>query len=78
MHKRAPKKSENLELRLPHATKHAFMAQCRREGRSASEVLRGFIDTYLAAGPAAAEAVPVLPRIAGSPAAAGAPVNGAQ
>ena len=41
---RPPKKSETLEIRLPHTTKVAFMARCRDEGRSASEALRGFID----------------------------------
>ncbi|MFI4966302.1 MAG: hypothetical protein ACHP9T_13155 [Caulobacterales bacterium] len=38
------KKSETLEIRLPYATKLAFMAHCRAEGRSASETLRHFID----------------------------------
>jgi len=38
------KKSETLEIRLPYPTKLAFMARCRDEGRSASEVLRDFID----------------------------------
>jgi len=37
------KKSETLEIRLPYPTKLAFMARCRDEGRSASEVLRGYI-----------------------------------
>lgn len=43
-----PKKSENLEVRLPHATKQAFMSRCRENGRSASEVVREMIDGYLA------------------------------
>ncbi len=43
-----PKKSDTLEVRLPHETKRAFMARCRSEGRSASEIVRGFIDAYLA------------------------------
>jgi hypothetical protein len=38
------KKSETIEIRLPHPTKVAFMARCREDGRSASEALRGFID----------------------------------
>lgn len=42
------KKSETLEIRLPHATKQAFMALCRAEGRSASEAVRGFIDGAVA------------------------------
>jgi hypothetical protein len=41
---RGPKKSETLEIRLPHALKQAFMARCRDEGRSASEAVRGFIE----------------------------------
>ena len=42
------KKTEKLELRLATETKRAFLARCRSEGRSASEVLRGFIDEHLA------------------------------
>jgi hypothetical protein len=38
------KKSESLEIRLPHATKQAFMARCRSERRSASEAVRAFIE----------------------------------
>ncbi|WP_293901411.1 hypothetical protein [Phenylobacterium sp.] len=38
------KKSETLEIRIPYPTKQAFMARCQNEGRSASEVLRAFID----------------------------------
>ncbi|WP_304192214.1 EF-hand domain-containing protein [Phenylobacterium aquaticum] len=44
---RPPKKSESLEIRIPYPTKQAFMARCRDEGRSASEVLRGLIETRL-------------------------------
>ena len=44
---RPPKKSETIEIRLPHPTKVAFMARCRDEGRSASEALRGFIDAQV-------------------------------
>jgi hypothetical protein len=47
---RGPKKSETLEIRLPHALKQAFMARCGSEGRSASETLRGFIEQALADG----------------------------
>jgi len=45
---RAPKKSETLEIRIPHETKQALMARSRAEGKPASEVVRGFIDAYLA------------------------------
>lgn len=43
------KKSESLEIRIPHPTKEAFMARCRADGRSASEALRTFIDQQLEA-----------------------------
>lgn len=43
------KKSDSLEIRLPHPTKQAFMARCQAQGRSASEALRGFIEQDLAA-----------------------------
>lgn len=45
---RPPKKSETLELRIPHATKQAFMARCAAEGRGASETVRRLIDGHLA------------------------------
>ena len=48
MQKRPPKKSDSLEVRLPHSTKDAFMARARNRGRSASSLLREFIDSYLA------------------------------
>jgi hypothetical protein len=44
---RPVKKSESLEIRIPYATKAAFMARCRTEGASASETLRGFIEAHL-------------------------------
>jgi hypothetical protein len=46
-----PKKSETLEVRLPHQTKTAFMARCRDDGQTASEAVRGFIEAELVAGP---------------------------
>ena len=45
------KKSETLEIRLPYPTKEAFMAQCREEGVSASQALRGFIEGRLEGEP---------------------------
>lgn len=42
-----PKKSEVLEVRLPHETKIAFMARCRETRRTASQVVRLFIDQEL-------------------------------
>lgn len=49
---RPPKKSETIEIRLPHETKAAFTARCAREGRTVSEAMRGFIEGELAARPA--------------------------
>jgi hypothetical protein len=48
----SPKKSETLEVRLPHAAKTAFMARCRDAGRTASEAVRVFIEGEVGAGPA--------------------------
>ena len=42
-----PKKSETLEVRLPHQTKLAFMTRCHDDGRTASQAVRAFIDTEL-------------------------------
>lgn len=41
---RPPKKSETLEIRLPHAAKVAFMDRCRAAGLTASEVVRDLIE----------------------------------
>ena len=41
------KKNDSLEIRLPDETKAAFREKCRREGRTASEALRRFIDEQL-------------------------------
>lgn len=49
---RPPKKSESLEIRIPYDAKLAFMERCRRDGRSASEALRDFIDQQIEARPA--------------------------
>ncbi len=42
------KKSESLDVRLPHSKKAAFMAACEEEGITASHAIRTFIDAYLA------------------------------
>lgn len=44
---RSPKKSESLEIRIPYAAKVAFMARCQREGVTASDALRDFIDQQI-------------------------------
>ena len=49
--KKAPKKSETLEVRIPYSTKEAFMARCRADGRSASEAVRGFIEAEVEGTP---------------------------
>ena len=41
---RPAKKSETLEIRLSHDAKSAFMAACRDDGRTASEVVRQLIE----------------------------------
>ncbi len=46
-HSKPPKKSETVEIRLPHATKTAFMAHCRDQGGTASDAIRRFIDSEL-------------------------------
>jgi hypothetical protein len=42
-----PKKNETIEVRVADTTKAAFMAQCARDGASASDMIRGFIDARL-------------------------------
>ena len=54
------KKSESLEIRIPHATKQAFMARCRAEGRSASEDLRAFIEAKLQPPPPTRRTLPYV------------------
>jgi hypothetical protein len=44
---KSPKKSETIEVRIPHPTKSAFMEKARAEGRGASEIVREQIDLYL-------------------------------
>ena len=44
---KSPKKSETLEVRIPHPTKTAFMEKARAEGKVASEIVRQQIDAYL-------------------------------
>jgi hypothetical protein len=48
--RKPPKKSEMLEVRIPHPTKAAFMDKARAEGRPASAIVRESIDLYLAGG----------------------------
>jgi len=50
---RPPKKSETLEVRLPHAAKLAFMERCRAAGLTASEVVRHLIDNETPTAPKA-------------------------
>ncbi|MEO1028344.1 MAG: EF-hand domain-containing protein [Pseudomonadota bacterium] len=47
MKQRKEKKSETLEVRLPHSTKRDFMDACEREGITASQAVRTFIDVYV-------------------------------
>jgi Ca2+-binding EF-hand superfamily protein len=60
---RPPKKTETLEVRVPHAVKRDVMARARSRGRTASAVLREFIDGYLA-GDSPSEDRPMFKRLA--------------
>ena len=62
--KKPPKKTDSLEVRLPHAVKQAFMARARSRGRSASSLVREFIDSYLAGTDPRTENRKMLRRIA--------------
>jgi hypothetical protein len=48
MPKRSPKKTEILQVRVPHVPKRDFMERCRLENRVASDVVRDFLESYLA------------------------------
>ena len=48
---RKPKKSETIEIRLPHDLKSALMDKAHGEGRSASAVIRESIHHYLVGQP---------------------------
>ncbi|WP_420469531.1 EF-hand domain-containing protein [Brevundimonas sp. FT23042] len=48
--RKSPKKSESIEIRLPYATKAAFMARCRDDGRTVSEAIRRFMESEIASG----------------------------
>ncbi len=41
---RPAKKNVSIEVRLPDSTKTAFMDRCRRDGLTASDAIRAFID----------------------------------
>lgn len=45
------KKSETLEVRLAYNQKRSFMEACQRDGKSASNVIREYLDTYIAPRP---------------------------
>jgi hypothetical protein len=45
------KKSESLEVRLSHEAKGAFMQKASQSGHSASEIVRDFVDRYVAERP---------------------------
>lgn len=51
MSMRRSKKSETLEVRLEHEVKEALMRKAQQEGRSTSDVVREFIDVYVAEKP---------------------------
>lgn len=47
------KKTEMIEVRVSHETKRDFLAACRREGRTASDVIREALASYIAGEPRA-------------------------
>ena len=61
------KKSETVEIRLPHATKTAFMARCRAEGRTASDAIRRFIDAELGQTSSTRRSPRLTPRLGWRP-----------
>lgn len=62
--RKTPKKTETLEVRLPHAVKRAFMARARARGRTASSLVREYIDSYLAGTEPRSERRRMIKRIA--------------
>ncbi len=46
-YKRREKKSEMIEVRVPHSKKEAFKDACEKNGVSVSEAVRSFIDGYI-------------------------------
>jgi Ca2+-binding EF-hand superfamily protein len=44
---RSQKKTEMIEVRVSHETKRDFLAACERAGRTASDVVRESIDSYI-------------------------------
>ncbi len=47
MTKREPKKTELIEFRISHEAKSAFLDQCKRDDRSASEVIRTLMQSHV-------------------------------
>jgi hypothetical protein len=48
---KAPKKSETIEVRVPHGAKTAFAARCRENGVTVSEAVRAFMERETGATP---------------------------
>jgi Ca2+-binding EF-hand superfamily protein len=44
---RRTKKSETLQIRIPHELKKKFLGACREDDVAASDLIRGWIDTFL-------------------------------
>jgi hypothetical protein len=44
-----PKKSETIEVRVPHGAKTAFAARCRENGQTVSEAVRAFMEGEIGA-----------------------------
>ncbi|RZJ28951.1 MAG: hypothetical protein EON85_07925 [Brevundimonas sp.] len=48
---RSPKKSETIEVRVPHGAKSAFAARCRANGVTVSEAVRAFMEREIGDAP---------------------------
>ncbi|WP_370235185.1 MULTISPECIES: energy transducer TonB [Henriciella] len=46
-YKKREKKSDTLEVRLPHSRKEAFKTACEEQGVTASHAVRTFVDAYI-------------------------------
>ena len=56
---RKEKKSESLDVRLPHSVKQEFMQTASARGETASEAVRRFIETYLNETPSGSTSTPI-------------------
>lgn len=48
---KSEKKSETIEVRMGYSQKRSFMDACKRNGKNASNVIRDYVDAYVAPKP---------------------------